>query len=251
MITDDRPPCPHRELAVGWAFHCLEPAEESQFSKHLPGCEECRRAVAQAEDVGTAMAFAAPDAAPRPQLRQRVLAVAEGSNPGGPVDRRRFARRRGGTMLAVAAAVVLIAVSGFLGTWLVQLDAERDRLAERAEVMSEVMERIAEPNTASAALVNDDGKVQAVLILADRATLVPVDLPPNDVDGESYVFWGVGAHGPVALDSFDVYQERATVKIVAFRTEGRTFTAFALSLEPGDQLPAEPSGVIASGKVKR
>jgi hypothetical protein len=28
--------CPHTELAVGWALHSLEPAEESLVAAHLP-----------------------------------------------------------------------------------------------------------------------------------------------------------------------------------------------------------------------
>jgi hypothetical protein len=36
-------PCPHRGLAVGWALHALEPADESPVAAHLPDMHQYRR----------------------------------------------------------------------------------------------------------------------------------------------------------------------------------------------------------------
>jgi hypothetical protein len=44
--------CPYRELAVGWALHALEPAEESLVIGHLADCPTCASNAAETEEVG-------------------------------------------------------------------------------------------------------------------------------------------------------------------------------------------------------
>lgn len=76
MIDQHRAPeCEHGELAVGWALHALEPAEEMLVAEHLPECAECTRTVAEAEMVGATMALSVPELAPSAALEQRVLAI--------------------------------------------------------------------------------------------------------------------------------------------------------------------------------
>jgi anti-sigma factor ChrR (cupin superfamily) len=67
--------CPHRELAVGWALHALEPAEEILVATHLPDCSACSHAVAEAEHVGAALGLSVPEEIPSTELEQRVLAI--------------------------------------------------------------------------------------------------------------------------------------------------------------------------------
>jgi hypothetical protein len=72
------PSCRHGELAVGWALHVLEPAEEILVAGHLPDCEECTRTVAETELVGAALGLAIPQETPSADLERRVLAVTSG-----------------------------------------------------------------------------------------------------------------------------------------------------------------------------
>lgn len=76
-MTDqhDSPGCPHGELAVGWALHALEPAEEILVAAHLPDCSECTRTVAETELVGATLGMSVPEAIPSADLEQQVLAV--------------------------------------------------------------------------------------------------------------------------------------------------------------------------------
>lgn len=67
--------CRHSELAVGWALHVLEPAEEILVAGHLPDCEECARTVAETELVGATLGLAIPQHTPSVELEQRVLAL--------------------------------------------------------------------------------------------------------------------------------------------------------------------------------
>ncbi|MGH4027220.1 MAG: hypothetical protein ACRDRV_21835 [Pseudonocardiaceae bacterium] len=69
------PHCPHSELAVGWALHVLEPAEEVLVADHLPECDECTRTVAETELVGATLGLAVPQENPSAELEQRILAL--------------------------------------------------------------------------------------------------------------------------------------------------------------------------------
>ena len=233
------PRCPHRELAVGWALHCLEPAEEVFFAAHLPLCGECRHTVGQAEEVGVALALAAPDAAPPVDLAQRVLGatIATPTSAAAAVvplrpRRERPERRRLGRVLTTAAAITLVAVSVGLGARVMQLDSERDQFA------------------GPISLLDPDGTPLAVLLAGpEQLTLVPVDLPANRVENQEYVLWGLGSGAPVALDAFDVAADAPIVHTVGSVPHAEAFTAYAVSLEPGQTPPAAPSDVMAIGQV--
>jgi hypothetical protein len=81
------PACPHSELAIGWALHALEPAEQSLVGGHLADCPECIRTVAETEQVGAALGLALSQVAiPSPRLQWRVLAATADAQvrPAGP-----------------------------------------------------------------------------------------------------------------------------------------------------------------------
>ena len=62
-------------MAVGWALHALEPADEAAFGGHLPGCARCRATVRSTEDVGAVLGGAVPREEPPARLRGRLLAM--------------------------------------------------------------------------------------------------------------------------------------------------------------------------------
>lgn len=258
MSDRELPRCPHGELAVGWALHCLEPAEEAVFAAHLPDCADCRRTVREAEEVGVALATTVPDVAPPAGLRERVRRIATGEVPDvAPVVplRRRAASRsrpsRPARVLTAAAAVVLVATSVGLGVRVAQLDAERDQLANRSAELAEAMDRAANPDAERISLVQPDGRPVAMLLAAgDRLTLVPVELGANAAQRQVYVLWGLGGGAPVALRAFDVTADAPAVQTVRSVGQDRAFTAYAVSLEPGRTPPSEPSDVLASGQVE-
>ncbi|MCO1660518.1 anti-sigma factor [Pseudonocardia humida] len=72
--TDDD--CPMNEQAVGFVLHALEPAEEIQVLRHLPGCASCRAVVGDAEGVFTRMGGAVEQVDPPPSLRATLMARA-------------------------------------------------------------------------------------------------------------------------------------------------------------------------------
>ncbi len=71
--------CPHRELAVGWALHALEPADEFPVAAHMPDCPICTSTAAETEEVGATLGLSVPQAIPSTELEQRVLSVTAAS----------------------------------------------------------------------------------------------------------------------------------------------------------------------------
>jgi hypothetical protein len=71
--------CPHREMALGWALHALEPAGDSLVAAHLPDCPICTTTATQTEEVGATLGLALPQADPRAELEQRVLRATSAS----------------------------------------------------------------------------------------------------------------------------------------------------------------------------
>ncbi len=76
--------CPYRELAVGWALHALEPAEESLLTGHLADCPTCASIAAETEEVGAMLALSVPRTIPNVGLEQRILS-ATGASRAAPV----------------------------------------------------------------------------------------------------------------------------------------------------------------------
>lgn len=70
-----RADCPHRELAVGWALHALEPAGDSLVTGHMPDCPICTSTATQTEEIGTTLGLSVPQTTPSAELEQRVLNV--------------------------------------------------------------------------------------------------------------------------------------------------------------------------------
>lgn len=253
MSEHRMPGCPHRELAVGWALHALEPAEEALFAAHLPTCVECGRTVRATEEVGVALAVVVPDVRPDDELGRRVLAGA-GSNEAAPVvslhEHRERRRRPAGRVFAAAAAVVLVAGSAVLGVRVVQLDGQRDQAAQRAAQLQQVIGQAADPDLSRVPLVTPDGQPMGVVLAGDGAvTVVPTAMAENSLADQVYVLWGLGRGEPVPVQSFDVSPDVALAHTVGSSAGAEAFTGYAVSLEPGRTPPASPSEVLASGQV--
>ena len=65
------------ELIAGHALRALSSEDEERVVVHLAECERCRRRLRETEAVATSLAYSVPQVAPPPDLRSRVLAMAE------------------------------------------------------------------------------------------------------------------------------------------------------------------------------
>ncbi len=251
--------CPHRELAVGWALHALEPAEESLVAAHMPDCPTCTRTVAETEEVCATLGLSVPEMIPSAELEQRVLAVTIDREVApvvplpAPPPPARYAsapsRPRTG-LLAMAAALVLVAAVGVLGLRVAQLSGERNQATSQVTAISEAMQRAADPAAVRVPLVAEDGgAVGMVLASPDSVAVVATRLPGNRVADQIYVLWGLSDRSPTALAAFDVAPDVPGLHAVPSAKGARTFTGYAVSLEPGRRTPATPTVIVASGQV--
>ncbi|RBY89008.1 anti-sigma factor [Blastococcus sp. TBT05-19] len=260
------------ELAVGWALHALEPDDEAAFARHLPGCERCARTVAETAEVMAAMAYDLPSAEPSPELRSRLSAAvgsteqlpppaappappappasaSEGESTGPvPVPELPAPRSRALGRVLVAAAVA--AVVG-LGTWTVVLSQSREELQATVAAQEAVVAELTRPGQSVVVPLTSEDQRLATLVARDGvAHVVTEGLELNDVSAETYVLWGLGKGAPVALGTFDVERSQIAVETVGSGATGLDeFLGYGISIEPGRQAPAEPSGVVASGEV--
>ncbi|MGH3671754.1 MAG: anti-sigma factor domain-containing protein [Pseudonocardiaceae bacterium] len=255
--------CPHRELAVGWALHALEPAEESLVASHLPDCPLCKGTAAQTEDIGATLGLSVPEVIPSARLEQRILSVTGDRwvppvvpepAPVTPLTRpeRRTIKssvlRSGG--LAAAAAVILVAAAAVLGVRVVQLNGELDQAQSQVSAMSGAMQNAADPATTRVPLVTKGGQaVGMVLASQNHVAVLPTRLASNRVTDQTYVLWGLAGGSPIALTAFDVSGDAPGLHIAQPTVAQGTFTGYAVSLEPGRHVPAVPTDVVASGQV--
>ncbi|MGH3918201.1 MAG: anti-sigma factor domain-containing protein [Pseudonocardiaceae bacterium] len=256
--------CPHRELAVGWALHALEPAEESLVATHMPDCPACTRTVTETEEVCATLGLSVPEVIPSAELEQRVLAVAIDREaapvvpspsplppPTPPARHITESWRSRPGLLAMAAALVLVAAVGVLGVRVVQLSDERNQAASQVTAISEAVHRAADPAAVRVPLVTEGGgAVGMVLASPGGVAVVATRLPDNRVADEIYVLWGLSDRPPTALTAFDVAPDVAGLHAVPSAKGAGNFTGYAVSLEPGRRTPATPTKVLASGQVR-
>jgi anti-sigma-K factor RskA len=169
------------ELTAAYALDALDADEAAAYERHLEDCESCRHELARLSPAATALAYAVPPRAPRPELRARILeaAAAERANVV-PL------RRRGssfGSRAAVAVAAVAACAAVGLGAWDVSLHHRLDRDEQAVQ---------------SVPLVGATGSV--VVAPTGRAALVVASLPAAPA-GKTYEAWVIrnGAAAPAGL----------------------------------------------------
>jgi Anti-sigma-K factor rskA len=251
--------CPYLELAVGWALHALEPAEESLVAAHMPGCPTCTKTVAETEWVGATLGLAVPEAIPSSELEQRVLAVTHDSREApvvplaptmSPTRQTTKPSRPSSRLLAAAAAAVLVAAVVGLGVRVVQLSGERNQAARQVTEVSEAFRRAADPAAVRVPLIADDGEPAGMVLKSrDGVAVVATRLPSNRVADQIYVLWGLRNGAPTALAAFDVVPNAPGLHAVPSTKRAGEFTGYAVSLEPGRRTPVTPTDVVAKGQV--
>lgn len=249
-------------LAVGWALHALEPAEEQAFAEHLAACDRCQQLVRESEEMLGDLAYDVPMVDPPPQVLDRIRheTGATGATAGGPrrfeeslapvvpIAPRPYRRWPRWAMPAIAAALVLIALLG----WNVVLQNRVDEAQRIAAQRGSVIEQLGSSSTR--AVLTDDANrtVGYVVQRGSSVDIVAGGLAPNDQARTIYVLWAVQGSGepPQAVGTFDVIRTSMDVRSVDGSPPAPdTFTGFAVTKEQGRNVPQQPSQVVASGAV--
>jgi hypothetical protein len=190
--------CEHRDDAGAWVLVALPADESERFAAHLAGCEVCRREVAELQMVADTLPLAAPQVAPPPELKDRIMATVraeaalleaagpEADVPSAPVEapraaperpprpkeKRRWFRRPLIALRpipATVAAAILVALGVAGGVLLSGGSSER---TVQAQVVAP-----ASPGARASLTISDD-----------RGTLTVDDFPPPP-SGRVYQVW--------------------------------------------------------------
>ena len=271
------------ELAVGYALHALEPADEQAFVRHLAGCAACERAVAETDGVMTQLAYAAEVEDPPETLRQSILdgirgsdrparlqadAVVASDGPSKPVPAaastsgrdelaeravrrsrlRRWSTSGGAPWAAVAAGLVLVLSLGMWNLVLRSDNAAKDVAAARQQA---VIRLIQDPATRTVALSATDARVRATAVVKDKHLWLLVDGLPANTPATTYVLWrDPGAVDASAIATFDMVGSGVNVVDAGqLPPELSPVHVLAVTLEKGRTAPEHAGTPLLTGAI--
>jgi anti-sigma-K factor RskA len=164
------------------------------------------------------LGMSASPRAPRPELRERVLA------------RARMPRRRPGRMMAAAAVLVL----ALAGTWWAL--GERATLARRVAALEDTLGLLRSAGTQTVHIpVTVDGRAGAITIFADSVThrwLVSChNLAPNQAD-QAYQLWFVTSRGYVSAKVMPMDSPAPMTLVLEMPDDTTHVMGAAMSVEP-------------------
>ncbi|MDQ6649052.1 MAG: zf-HC2 domain-containing protein [Actinomycetota bacterium] len=275
------------ELAVGYALHALEPADEQAFGRHLAGCAACVRTVAETDGVMTQLAYAAEVEAPPDSLRQSILdgirtsdrpatfptdpvVTVDGTTvhaePGKPTrspallkpraggrsagrSRLRRLTTAGAPWAAVAAGLVLVLTLGMWNLVLRSDNSAKDLTAARQQALIRIIE---DPATRSVALSPTTPGVRATAFLNNNHLWLLVDGLPSNAPTSTYVLWrDPGAADASAVATFDVARTGPSVVDAGLLPPelSSSVHVLAVTLEKGRTAPARSGTALLTGAV--
>ena len=103
------------DLSAAYALDALDPEDRWTYERHLDTCDRCREEVAALRESAGELAYAADDAEPSPELRDRILAAARAEPRTASVVPLR--RRRWVFPATAVAAVAAACLAVGLGLW--------------------------------------------------------------------------------------------------------------------------------------
>lgn len=255
-----------QDLAAAYALGALSPEEARRFETYLADSPEARREVVEYRDVMALLALAGPEAAPSPDLRQRVLSRVRGhpARPGSEAassSASSSARRLPAGWGALAAA--LVAVAG-LGLGYVQLRDARDlraeldrtqqRLSETSKLLSEreaTLDAISGPGVRMFQLTASGNPDPAIQLFWDRerhsAVIRGFKLEPIP-QGSAYQLWFIKDGAPVPSVTFKPGSDgRVSLVRIPVPAEGEV-SAAAVTVEPesGSAQPTSPIRLVGT-----
>ncbi len=270
----------HEEFAdalAAYALDALDPRERSSLEAHLATCAPCRKELLElrraAMGVGLSAEAAPPPAALRDKIVARALSEPRVAGTAAPIsiEERRFHQRRASLpprWLAVAAALVLAAVSGMYAMWLRgEVLTLRDGLA-RADARSVELDRTLadvhrDTQTASRTLdvlsapdlirVDLKGQPDApassgrAFWSPSRGLLFSAEQLPALPNGRVYQLWLVTGTAPVSAGLLDVSASGTATTMTSMPANLPPAVAFAVTVEPAGGVPAPTGAKVLVG----
>lgn len=229
------------ELAAGYALDALDGDEREAFEEHLAGCDRCRAEVASFHEVGAALALATAGPAPRPELRERILAAAAVE----PTNVVPLASRRRGPLVPVLAAVAAVAAVAAiaLGAWASTLSGDLGDARSALEIERRAAAVLGSPDARVVDLAAGEGRM---VVDGGRAVLV-LDGLGRAGDGRTYEAWVIEDGAARSAGLFDAAGARTIVPVDGPVGEGTVVAVTVEEAGGADQPTSDP--IVASNPV--
>lgn len=253
-------------LAVG----ALEGDDKHAIETHVASCTDCARKLAEARGRVAMLALAAPQAAPSPAVKQRLMAQIRGSSAAEPARQPHIARVPASAPAPAAArtfvrwwnaflapaAVALAALTIFL--WhenraldrqLAALHASMARQQLDLHQANEVAELVTSRSTITVPLAQQSGmpKGSAHVMYNEKMGMVMYDgeITPAPA-AKTYQLWLVPVKGnPISCGVFKGEPDHWMMKV----PEGMPAKWFAVTLEPAGGMPRPTGPMVLMGSV--
>jgi anti-sigma-K factor RskA len=241
-----------RDLAAAYALGALGPEEARQFEAFLATSPEAQREVDEYREVSALLGLAQGEAAPGPEVRERLLAKVAQSTPRGP-RRHRPPRMVWG---ALAASLLLaLGLGGMVLSLRRDLAQREQELGEREQEVIErqaILDAILDPAVQLYQLTASGNPEPGIQLFWNRrrnqALLNGFRLAPVPA-GRAYQLWFIRDGKPVPSVTFTPSPSgAATVGGVEVPTGGK-ISAAAITVEPasGSQQPTSP--IVLTGTL--
>jgi len=196
------------ELIAGYALDALDAADRSRAEELLSRSEEAREELHSFGDVVMALAVATTGPAPRPELRERILATAR-AEPSNVVPLASRRRTIATPVLGVVAAIAAVAALA-IGLWGTSVSGELDDTRSALERERAAASLLADPSARTVALRSGDGRL--VVDEAGHAVLVLDAIAPAPA-GKTYEVWVLDGDVPARAGLFDGGRDREVVSV--------------------------------------
>ena len=231
----------HRQLeesVAAYALGALDDADrreaEAALLEHLPGCESCRKMLADFREVAGDLALVAEPSTAPPEMEQRLIDTVRADEPPSPAVPIRPPRRRPGLRVAaVAAAAAIVA----LGAWNVQLTSRVNDAHRQSRIVVSALSLVGAPDAHASTLTGSDGTLVFVY-RPGEAVLVGHDVSAPG-KGKVLQLWLMRAGVPTSAGVFDPVDG---VVALSVNVDPGVFDAVAVTEERGPDGATHPTG---------
>lgn len=253
--------------AAAYTLGALEPDEARAFEAQLADRADLQALVRELREVSAALASGAPALMPDAGLRARVLAAARAPSSSSssaaviPISAGRRALPAGLAWAAMIGALLLAGVQTIRvqrrNAVVASLSADVDNISRRRAVLEERLDAILDGHTTMNVIqpTGADNRPRygaQVFWRADQQTwLVHVFDMPRLPAGSVYQLWYVTPTLKISAGVFEVDSLGHGIKLLHLPPDARGATLAAMSVEPGPQGSAQPTGpIVLAGAVR-
>ncbi len=227
------------------AYALGETQPDADLFAHLAECPTCPEDLREYRQVALVLPYDAPDVAPPPALRARILATAAGhANPipasSKPSSANRWFAPRRNWLAWSAACIALLGLLGWNVQLQSQLQAQVGQVAKNRDNWQTMTELLNDPTVRSVVLSGDRAQGHIWVANDGEVGCLVVQGLPAPGDGNVYQVWLRAGDQPIGVATFEARSGSAWTFIRANQSIAE-FDAIGVTIEPRGGSPA-PTG---------